>query len=107
MEYIHLLSREQWEPKYKRFASVAFKPSSDGSGISVFEKRCAENTTGSICAHIREFYPNVSEEPDIFWHVPEDFVREPVQIKPTLSDSGDKCHRDIVGLTRKQAKNLF
>lgn len=106
MEYVHILALHHWESKLGRFSSQAFKPSTNG-GISVIELECIRATGEPICGHLRQFYPHVAGEPPIFWIFPAEFLPNSVHFEQTLSDRGDPCHRNIQGISEKQARKLF
>lgn len=97
MPYIRLINiKWHYASRKKRFASAAFKPSSDGSGISVINKECGEEHSGTICAHIAEHYPNVAGTPIVFWEIPADQIPTTCSFVHSVSGTDQWCHHDIV-----------
>jgi hypothetical protein len=107
MQYVRLIARKHWDPKLQRFNRLAFKPSSNNGGISVVEYECLSEISASICAHIRQFYARVAGEPPIFWLFPFETLPRTIAVDTTASDTGDDCHRDLIGLSETQAKEIF
>ena len=106
MQYVRIVPREHWDTNKKRFTTLAFKPSSD-DGISVIEKQCLSEISASVCDHIRKYYPHISGEPPIFWEFPDNILPPSVRFIPIPSDRGDLCHRDVSGLSEKEARKIF
>src|SRR5271157_6284194 len=104
MQYIRFISRKHWDRNRRRFTSLAFKPSTTNRGISVVEHECLSALSYSVCAHIRRFYAAVAGEPPIFWQFSFEILPETVHIEITPSNTGDGCHRDLMGLSDDQAK---
>ncbi len=52
------------------------------------------------------FYPNAGEPP-IFWAFEDAILPNTASIIETASDTDDKCHRDIAGISRKESENIF
>ena len=48
-----------------KFNDLAFKNSTAGGGLSIFDTECAKRTSVTICAHIRIFYPLLTGEPPV------------------------------------------
>src|SRR5947207_13677169 len=107
MEYVRILSRQHWDGRKGRFNSLAFTPSSTDGGISVFDKQCAVLRSGTICGHIRTFYHRISDEPPIFWEFSNSILPQGTTFTEEVSDQGDECHRNISGLDKKQARDVF
>src|ERR1043166_3215694 len=107
MELILLLHISQYDERLKRFRSTCFERSGDGTGISVFDGQCAEQTSGSICAHARAFYRKVAWEPPIFWRFDDAILPSGYHLDPVPSDTDDNCHRNIEGFSDNRAKNFF
>jgi len=97
MPYIRLLNiSKHYVPRKKRFASAAFKPSSDGSGISVVSKECGEEHSGTICAHLAQHYAGVAGTPIVFWEVPDEQIPADCKLVQSVSGTDLWCHHDIV-----------
>ncbi len=107
MGFIRLIHKQHYDPDKKRFASLAFKPSSDGSGISVVDTDCILRTSSSICEHIERFYRDVSGTPPIFWDLQPQILPENCQLIRQRSSTGDDCHYNLVGLSEKEARAIF
>src|SRR5882724_6133027 len=109
MELVLLLHISQYDESLDppRFRSSCFERSGDGTGISVFDRECAEETTGSICAHARAFYGEIIGEPPIFWSFDEAILPEGYSLDEVPSDTGDDCHRNIEGISDNRAKKFF
>jgi hypothetical protein len=107
MDFIRVIHQKHYDPDKGRFTRLAFRPSSDGSGISVFEKGCALRASHSICEHIERFYLSITGDPPIFWEIPHQKLPEKCQFVQTTSPTGDACHHNIVGLTEKEARDFF
>jgi len=107
MAYVRLVHPREFDHTLDRFGDLAFKNSKSGVGMSIFECRCAEVTSGGICAHVGEFYANVSGEPPVFYLLEEDELPAGYEIVPTLSDSGDECHREVGGVSNNRLYAAF
>ena len=107
MELVLLLHISQYDENLARFRSTCFENSGDGTGISVFERQCAEETSGSICAHARAYYSSVANEPPVFWTFDEVILPNGYFLEEVPSDTGDDCHRNIEGLSDNRAKKFF
>lgn len=79
-------------------------------------------TSGSICEHIKIFYPRTVGDPIFYWEIDENWFGQidgfvEARIEDTLSDSGDECHKDIIntlqsvplklGQEKRNQYNLF
>jgi hypothetical protein len=106
MELVLLLHISQYDEKLERFRSSCFERSED-SGISVFVQECAEDTTGSVCAHARAFYGEVAGEPPTFWAFDEAILPEDYSLDEVPSVTGDDCHRNIEDVSNNRAKKFF
>lgn len=107
MAFIRVIHPKHYDPRKKRFQSPAFKPSK-ANKISVFEEECAIQASGSKCAHIRKFYPTVTGEPPIFWEVPSStFGKQGCHCEQIISDTGDPCHHNIMGIPEKEARRII
>lgn len=107
MEIARILSPNHFDQNLSRFSSLAFRNSSGPrGGISVFDRDCSKQNTGSSCNHIESYYQKISFQPPIFWKFSSDQL--PNHPKLELDDSnGDPCHYNIFGLTDKEAKRFF
>lgn len=107
MGIIRLIHHRHYDPDRKQFKSLAFKPSSDGSGISVIDTDCILRKNSTVCEHIQRFYQKVAGAPAIFWDIPLQSLPEDHRLNQANSDAGDDCHYNLVGLTETEAKNIF
>ena len=107
MDAIRLLHPRHYSSQLGRFKSLAFKPSSDGSGISIIDCECILNTDLSICGHIRKYHKNTAGEPPIYWRFNIDILPDSHELEQKDSPSGDKCHYNIKGINRKSARKFF
>ena len=97
MPYIRLLNiSKHYVPRKKRFASAAFKSSSNGIGISVVNKECGEEHSGTICSHFAEHYEGVAGTPIVFWEIPDEQIPETCSFVQSVSGTDQWCHHDIV-----------
>jgi hypothetical protein len=76
--------------------------------VSIFDGVCGVNTSGSICAHVLQFYPQKFEEPIIFWAF-DSANSLPVHatIVQQNSKTGDVCHHNIQGINREESKSII
>ena len=86
---------------------MALKKSSDGSGASIISRECIDHAGKSICDHIRDFYPDVSGKPPVFWEFDEAVLPNVPRIEQVTSDSGDECHYAIHDVSNGQLKKLI
>src|SRR5436190_4011842 len=107
MGFIRLIHQRHYDPDEQRFRSVAFRPSTDGSGISVIDADCILRSSASICEHIRRFYPDVSGTPAIFWDIDPEVLPENCQLAQQTSLTGDECHYNLKGLSKEEARAIF
>jgi hypothetical protein len=77
-----------------------------GDGISVIQEDCVSKTS-TICNHLRKYYSSVDTPPHIFWVFNRDIIPKDCDFIQRDSDTGDKCHYDIVNLSAKKAKKIF
>jgi len=104
MGFLRLIHAKHYARHKGRFSSLALKNSSDGSGISVIEGECAEQSSGTICAHIAERYPTVVGDPIIYWPIPNDLIPDGCVIERAAGD-GDDCHYNVRGWEDHAAGN--
>ena len=107
MGFVRVISQKHFDPKKKRFQSLAFKPSSTDGGISVFDQDCAIQVSGNLCTHIQKFYSQVAGDPPIFWKIPESILPADISITQSVSSSGDQCHFNIGQITEKDARKII
>jgi hypothetical protein len=112
MELVRILHPDEYEPQKKRFRSTAFEPYVDMGDISVFEENCAVVASGSICRHVEVFYPETvpgGTPPQAFylWRFAKTALPTGCAVNQKTSDSGDGCHYNISGLTKKAAMKWF
>ena len=107
MQYVRVVHPLQISEIDGKPSDLAFKKSSDGSGISCFALECALAQSGSICNHIARFYGEpVSGDPVIFWIVPDSPVLARGQWIQSVSTTGDDCHHSLIDLSRSAAAKL-
>lgn len=106
MGLIRILNPMHYDKDRQHFQSSCFSPSGDGKGISVIDAECAIRTSHTICQHIERYYSRVAGEPVMYWLLPHDLPSE-VTIEPSLSDSGDFCHRNLHNLTHRRTRRGF
>ena len=74
--------------------------------------------SGSVCQHIRDYYPTTVQEPPCYWTFSwadvSDWFNEradedepPLTLNDEPSTSGDDCHRGIEGLSDSRAGKFF
>ena len=107
MELIRLVPKQHFDRTKRRFNRLAFRNSSDGSGISVIASECIERLSPSICWHIRYFYSEVSRGPAIFWRFAAEILPTGCRLEQQDSATGDVCHYNIVNLSDGEARQLF
>jgi hypothetical protein len=74
----------------------------------VFDRECALINSDSICTHAAQFYPQGFEEPIIFWEFDSNTtLPATATITQKDSESGDTCHYNIEGLSRKESKSII
>jgi hypothetical protein len=49
----------------------------------------------------------VTDEPPVFWRIPPEIIPHGCNIKQKTGPTGDACHHEIFGLTKKQARDIF
>src|SRR5690242_20146878 len=107
MGFIRVIHHQHYDTRTKRFSSLAFKGSSDGSGISVFDKECAIQTNGCICGHINRHYTKICGSPPIFWDIPSSTIPRECKLDWKCSVTGDECHCNILGIEDKEARAMI
>jgi hypothetical protein len=107
MEVVRILHPTQFDHDKRRFRSTAFRPSSDGSGISVVLRRCIQDRTGDACAHIAKYYREIAGRPVFFWVFDPSLFPEPCELTQSPSATGDTCHRNLKDITKAQARRAF
>src|ERR1019366_2932472 len=110
MALILLLLEDEYDHTKQRFRSEAFEPYDDGSGISVFDRECACEKSGCECAHADHYYrpPIPAGAANFyFWEFDPGQLPTGSTLASNPSTSGDDCHKEIGGLTKKAAKAFF
>ena len=108
MPFVRLLNiSKHYSAKHQRFASVAFRPSNDGSGISVIEKGCCEEQSGGICVHIARHYASTAGTPAVFWQIPDERIPEGCKLSHSVSSTDLWCHYDLIGWDVKDAEDTI
>ncbi len=67
---------------------------------------CIREHLTPICEHLEHYYPGVVGEPITYWQIPASLPPD-ARIEETQSDSGDPCHRQLLGLSNNQSKKFF
>ncbi len=110
MDLVRILHPDEYEPKKNRFRSSAFEPFVELGDISVFEEDCAVAASLSLCRHAEKFYPSQTTpapRPFYLWRFSDSLLPLGSVLKQKQSESGDNCHYNISGLTKKSAKKWF
>ena len=107
MWFIRLSHPRHYDRTKNRFNSMALKKSSDGSGASIISRKCIDDTGKTICDHIRDFYPDVSGEPPVFWEFDEALLPNDSRIEQVTSESGDECHHAIHDVSNGKLRKLI
>ena len=109
MQLIRFISRKFYDHRKRRFQSLAFKNSSGEGGISVLDKSCILEQKRSICSHLRQFYSRSTGDPPIFWEFSKKSLpqRNLNLVDTSESDNPDECHYNLMGLSDKQARQIF
>jgi hypothetical protein len=69
-------------------------------------------TEAGACTHIITYYPStVKRTPFVYWIfnttlLEKDFEKDDVYLVNTPSESGDDCHMDIKGISKKRARRF-
>jgi len=108
MHLVRALHRDKYDRKRKRFTSDTFK--NYKGGISVIDSNCVGETDNELCSHIEQYYQKTIERcPFAYWvidiacleeHFPGEF-----EIVEKESTTGDKCHRNIEGISNGRAQS--
>ena len=106
MELIRLLHPREYDRHAKRFRSSCFTNSSDKTGISLIDLACVRTRRTPVCLHIERYYLGVVGEPITYWRIPADLPSD-AQVEETASDTGDPCHRQLVGLSNNRSTKFF
>ena len=104
--FIRIFHFEHYSPELGRYTSAAFQPASSGLGLSVFDSQCGIDCSGDECNHIQNFYGGDRGNSSVFWRFSDDILPAGCDVVATPSASGDKCHRNIRGVTRKQRSRI-
>jgi len=112
MELVRILHPDEYEPAKRRFKGSAFEPYVDLDDISVFEENCAVGASLTICRHVDIFYPETvppATPPSAFylWKFSKAALPPGCNVTQKNSESGDVCHYNISGLTKKAAMKWF
>lgn len=100
MEFVRLVHPGlHYDFERGKFTNLAFRgnPLNDGRlGVSCFGKTCADESTGSVCAHINRFYRTIATAPAVFWIFDESQLPPGSCVKQE-TEGGDACHHNVVG----------
>lgn len=107
MGFIRVIHQQHYDPDKGNFKSLAFKPSSDGSGISVIDEECISQGGIGACEHIDRFYENLAGEPPVFWNIPANKLPQNHGFIQSTSTSGDVCHHNLIGVSEREARLLL
>jgi hypothetical protein len=106
MEYFRVLHARHFDSRRREFKSLAFRNSSDGTGVSVIQRECIDQHGHSWCEHIRVHYRTVASDPPIFWCLKCSVLPHGHRLVNDDSD-GDECHYVIDGVSDAELKNLL
>jgi len=122
MQVVRLLDLRHYDGNKRRFRDYVHRNSSkesgtpDGKGgFSVVDLRCANERSGSICAHTERYYRAVGVPCGLWLFDPATFepgdsdpkhIRPPVLI-PKPSDTGDECHRNMHNVSDGRLERVF
>lgn len=107
MKFVRILNLRHYDPRKKRFVSLAFK-NSTGGGISVIQRECVTAQNHTVCQHIERFYPPpTSSQPPIYWEFDEAELPMGFVAEQQTTDSGDVCHHNLLGISDKAARSLL
>jgi len=112
MDYIRWLHPRHFYQQHGRFGSNAFRNlgPKDSKSLSLVECECVVATGLTFCDHARKYYleTNTVSEPPIYWRFPyETVLPPPGKIEPTPTATGDKCHRNIYGISDDILRSRF
>ena len=108
MEFIRPVHPKHYSRNRKRFESVAFQNSSDGSGISVISSSCIKRKNKNICGHIEKYYSSpLTGDPIIFWKINSDTLPTSCRFVQSPSTTGDECHHNIENLSDNEARRMI
>lgn len=82
---------------------MALQPSSDGSGISVVDKGCAEDKSGDVCSHAAKHYASTAGTPIVFWEIPHEQIPEGCKAVHSVNGTDLWCHYDLINWDEKDA----
>ena len=106
-EILRLMHPKRYVPRKRRYASIAFR-NSTGGGVSVVSSDCIAANDTHPCTHIRRYYSDdVCGDPPVFWRIPVSSLPAGVSLVQQTTESGDKCHHNIVGITDKECLALL
>jgi hypothetical protein len=107
MDYIRWLHQDEFLHNHGRFPSTVFR--NLGGSLSLVDSECVAANGISICDHARKYYrdTNTVGEPPIFWRFDGEILPNPRCVEEQPTKSGDKCHRNIYGITDKVLQKLF
>lgn len=105
MDVVRILNLDRYDSIKGRFNSVAFKIG--GAGFSVIDGDCANERSGTICVHVERYYQRIAGQPFAYWLLDpqaliEELAPEQAYLQSSPSDTGDACHREIVGVNNSQ-----
>ena len=107
MELIRIIQASyHFDWKRKRFKSTAFSSSSRDGAVSAIDKSCIIQTGNTICSHIRRYYGRLADESPIFFEHLDDILPDGCTIEKIPSTTGDKCHVNIKGISKRQARRI-
>lgn len=104
-EYVRLLHPRYYSKEKKRFESLAFRNFEDG--VSLVDPICGGHTSGGLCTHLAQFYPDISGIPPVYWRIPISEFPAGVTFRNETSTSGDECHWVVEGISDQECKKWF
>src|SRR5262245_4866247 len=108
MAVVRILGVDLFDFQSNRFKSTAFEPDRrNGNTISVVDEPCGIRETGTICDHLRVWYPTNTQGLHVLWKFELGDMGDGCDLLAVPSESGDECHRDLAGLTKARARSIL
>ena len=111
-----LVNLKHWDVQKNRFNKLAILGGARDGGISVLEPECGAQHSGSLCSHIRRYYPNVAGDPAVYWLFdPSVFGERDTDWSllgtPSQPPAGipvdEHCHYEITEFCEKHVRKCF
>src|SRR3990172_9450170 len=105
MELVRILHPSWFDRTLKRYQSVSLI--SRKKPLSVFDKQCSIESSGCPCNHIQRFYADIAHGDIIYLEFHSSILPMTCTIQQQDSNTDDKCHYNISGITEKIAKAIL